>query len=349
MIYLDCTKIGKTGIGRYIQQLVKGLTDVFDFFVGDRTKLCELVADEKIISVDEFNRNVKLHLSESDVIHFPGNTMKALNGIEKINCKKIVTIHDTTPLIINVYSKKKTETWRQEAAKAIECADLIITDSNNSRQDLIKYFEVEIERIKVVYLYASSFFGAINQEKKMLIKHKYNVSENSQVYFVSGTMAKNKNIYRELIAIRLSKRYKKCTVLITNKSKKIKLLFAILGMKKNLRLLGTVSDEELNEIYNIADVFLYCSLYEGFGLPPLEAMRCHTSVIASNLSCIPEILGETVCYVNPYSIKEIKNAINILSDSSSKNKELSNKGFEHSEKYSMKKFVEDTKNAILSI
>ncbi len=115
------------------------------------------------------------------------------------------------------------------------------------------------------------------------------------------------------------------------------------GLKQNLILItGFVDEQKLDNLYKNASLFVFPSLYEGFGLPPLEAMKRGVPVIASNLTCIPEILGEAALYFNPLNIDDMAEKIKTALINRELREGLINKGFERVKKYSWQQMAEET-------
>ncbi len=120
-------------------------------------------------------------------------------------------------------------------------------------------------------------------------------------------------------------------------------------LEENVILTGSVSDAELSVLMSEADIFVYPSLYEGFGLPPLEAMACSTPVIASNVSSLPEVIGDAGVLIDPYIIEDIVSAmVNVLEDEGLRTK-LVEKGKERVKLFSWKKAAKESLDAYLSI
>jgi glycosyltransferase involved in cell wall biosynthesis len=111
--------------------------------------------------------------------------------------------------------------------------------------------------------------------------------------------------------------------------------------KEFITYLGYISDEELAAVYNKASCFVYPSFYEGFGLPPLEAMACGTPVVCSNVSSLPEVGGDAVVYCDPYSVEDIKNKIELVLLDEGLQKELSLKGLEQAQKFTWEKSAQE--------
>jgi glycosyltransferase involved in cell wall biosynthesis len=106
---------------------------------------------------------------------------------------------------------------------------------------------------------------------------------------------------------------------------------------KNIEFKSNIDDEKLIELYNQAKIFLFPSLYEGFGLPPLEAMACGTPVITSNISSMPEVCQDAAIYTNPHSIEDIKNKLEMLIDDEALQKQMREKGLLHVKEFTWEK------------
>lgn len=244
-----------------------------------------------------------------DVVHFPAYTGSFVNiG------KNVVTIHD----LINKVNPK----WlsRRELILidlpiqiAIKKATKIIAVSENTKKDIMKYYKVEDGKIFVTLEAADSSFGPNNDLSSIeWIKNEYAI--NTDFILFVGVLFKRRNIDRLLEAFSFLKR---------NANIKHKLVIA--GLKKkyfnldkhinkyNLNAdviyIGHIKQADLPLLYNAASFFVYPSLYEGFGLPVLEAMSCGKAVITSNVSSLPEIIGDAGLLINPYKTEELYGAI----------------------------------------
>jgi glycosyltransferase involved in cell wall biosynthesis len=191
-------------------------------------------------------------------------------------------------------------------------AEKIIVSSQNTKNDLTKYYKVNPEKIFVVYL---------GVEKPGIVKN-----ENSRKYILYlGSGHKRKNLDN----------LKKAYEILKNKYN-IKHELILAGINKEL------NGQEKWELLKDADIFIYPSLYEGFGFPPLEAQSFGVPVVASNTGSLPEILGDSALLVNPYNPEEIAEMIyKIISDQNLKNY-LINKGFENVKRFNWKNCVEQT-------
>jgi glycosyltransferase involved in cell wall biosynthesis len=184
----------------------------------------------------------------------------------------------------------------------IAFADKIIAISNTTKQDLIDIYKIPESKIEVIYLAASEKFKPLKEKEIFQIKEKYNLFKPFVLYV--GTIEPRKNIPTLLHA------FSKCL----KKVRDVELILAgglgwnydevfntvkILNISDKVRFLGYIPDEDLPAIYNAAKVFVFPSYYEGFGLPPLEAMQCGTPVITSNVSSLPEVVGKDGMMIDP--------------------------------------------------
>ena len=255
-----------------------------------------------IIDVLEFEfllktMSIKLKI---DMLHTPYLCSPLLHG----NCfKHIVTVHDVIPMVFRKYRGsylRQIYLWCAE--RQINRADLIITDSVHSQTDIHKYLGIDKDRIKVITIAADPVFDITIEEKRMHeIKDKYTLPD-SFIFYIGGfDFRKNVKVLLEAYAEARKKGTKEMLVLAGKFNPSMKQLTQ--GLVENIseiasdlhiqdfvRIIGAIPQEDLPYLYKMARLFVYPSLYEGFGLPPLEAMACGTPVLASNRSSIPEII-----------------------------------------------------------
>ncbi len=344
MIYLDATRVCGGGIGRYIQELIK-TCKCYDGFIGKIEELSEFCDKRRIIEKEDFCSNPQKYINSKTIIHFPANDMEDLKEITHIQCHRVLTIHDVIPLVIKETSSRKRERWYQRVKSAADLAELIITVSDCSKKDISEYLDVDEKKITVIYNGISQQFYPLNKLIKERIKDdsKYKI-------MCTGSFLIHKNFWRCLLAFRFCENYKKSQLLVIKKNKRIyRCIFGVLGMGKKIRLIGGISDEKLNEYYNFADILLFPSLYEGFGMPPLEAMACGTPVICSRSSSLPEIAGDAAYFVNPRDVKDIISAINRIENDEDIRKRLISEGFNKAKEYSWIHTGEKTEECICKL
>lgn len=262
--------------------------------------------------------------------------------------KLIVTIHDIIPLSFpQYYSESYLEACRRGLALASRKASLIITDSYCSKNAIKEMANINDEKVRVIPLAVDELFRPITDREKILaILEKYGLG-NKYILFVGGTNT-TKNLDRlmeafSLIRENLQNEYKLVLVgrkeneyeRISQQAKELKLENAII-------LTEHISEEELPYIYNGAELFVFPSLCEGFGLPPLEAMACGVPVITSNVSSLPEVVGDAAVLVDPYNVEEIAETIKEVLQDHALRDILSKKGLERAKNFSWEKTAQQT-------
>ncbi|WP_226064480.1 glycosyltransferase family 4 protein [Kaistella polysaccharea] len=226
--------------------------------------------------------------------------------------KKIVTIHDLIFFRFPQYYSffdRKVHFWKFK--KAAEKADLIIAISEQTKRDIIHFLKVPEEKIRVVYQGCHHAFKEIQSEDFLIkIKEKYNLPE--RFILNVGTIEARKNLLNIVKAIDGTGIP---LVVIGKKTKYFNKVEKVLKKNKlenQVQFLENVSMEELAAIYKLADIFVYPSFFEGFGIPVIESLFSGTVVITSNLSCLPEAGGENSAYINPHNFEDIKAKIIFL-------------------------------------
>jgi len=248
-----------------------------------------------------------------DVLHMPANVISLFSP-----CPTVVTILDTTAL----QTPKSFTFWYRNYARifiplAAKYAAMILTISEHSKRDIVKQLKVAPDKVFVTYPAASPRFQPVSEREISGIRQKYNLT--SFILTVS-TLEPRKNIVRLLQAFGLlRKRGASCQLVHAGPQgwlfKEILAEAERLELQDSVRFLGRVPIDDLVGLYNAASVFVYPSLYEGFGLPVLEAMACGCPVVASNTSSLPEVVGEAGMMVDPYDVRHLADTIQqILED-----------------------------------
>ncbi len=233
----------------------------------------------------------------------------------------IVTIHDLTHLIFPQFLPNKFAyiyanfmIWF-----ATKGAEKIITVSENTKKDIIEKFKVKPEKIEVIYNGVGEEFVEKEKSKIEYLYSKFNIPRDKKILMYVGNLKPHKNLETLLEAFSKIEDKEKCCLLLVGKAfEKYNILEekeTKLNIKENVIHTGIVSQEELVDLYNLADLFVFPSLYEGFGIPILEALACGTPVICSNTSSMPEVGGNVVEYINPYDVEEIKDKIQCVFES----------------------------------
>jgi glycosyltransferase involved in cell wall biosynthesis len=301
-----------------------------------------------------FTRGKKLP-KDINLVHYPYFEPFFLTLPVFSKYRKIVTVHDLTPLVFPDHFKsglKGNLKWQIQKL-ALKNADAIIADSESSKKDIIKHVDINPTKIKVVYLAAGEEFARIQNSESRIqnLRKKYQLPEKFVLYV--GDVTWNKNLPRLIEAVKkinvplvmVGNALVQTDVDMSNPWNKDfnKVLKLVDGDKRIIRL-GFVSKEELVLLYNIAAVFAMPSIYEGFGLPLLEAMSCECPVVTSKGGSIPEIAGEASRYVDAYDIDSIAAGISEVFNSKSLQQELSKKGLVQAKKFTWRKTARETVN-----
>ncbi|MEI7817413.1 MAG: glycosyltransferase family 1 protein, partial [Desulfuromonadales bacterium] len=213
-------------------------------------------------------------------------------------CPVVVTLHDLIPIKHPETEKFAAQVyWRLQIPIAAKRSNFIITDSEYARQEIIDDFKIEPERIKATMLgFNPAMLEQRNAEEGRTILNSYGLPDGYILYV--GTIQPRKNIDSLIEAYALLRKDNKETpklVIVGRKGWLYDRLFnriMELGLAEEVLFTGFVPDEELPFIYDSALVFAYLSLFEGFGLPPLEAMACGVPVVVSNTTSLPEVVGD---------------------------------------------------------
>lgn len=348
-----------TGIGNYVYNLINELSkiDKEDIYLINYEKNNLFPELNKIIIKNPFEKFPKkpfyfwhLYLNyylnkkklDLDIIHSPEN---ASLFVKLTNQKKIITVYDVISLYFpKTFTKITVFRYKLLFSKTIKTSDKIITVSHHTKQDIMKYFKIPEDKIKVIYEAANGNYKPLKEDEVNKIRQKYNLNYPFILYV--GTLEPRKNIPTLLKAYyKLKKQGIKHKLVITGKRGwKYKSIFETiekLNLQKDVIFTGYVPDEDLPGLYNAADLFVYPSLYEGFGLPPLEAMACGTPVITSNTSSLPEVVGDAGIMVNPYNVDELANAMYEVLTNDGLREELSKKGLERAKLFSWKKCAKE--------
>lgn len=287
-----------------------------------------------------------------DIFHVPQNGI-GLN--ENISCKKLVTIHDLIPYIMpETVGKGYLIKFLKEVPRVIDLCDGIITVSEWSKKDILKFFPIDESKVFVTPLAADSKYKPLNKEFcKKFIASIYHINKPFILYI--GGFSARKNV-KSLISA-FSKIYKdfNCDydlVIVGEKKDEAQLLNKFsnnLELASKIIFTGFAPEEHLPLLYNACEAFVYPSIYEGFGLPPLEAMSCGAPVITSNLSSIPEVVKEAGILINPYDENELMEAILKLLNNDGLKKEYSERGLKRSKDFSWHITAEKTLQAYKTV
>ena len=329
------------GIGRFSYEILKELCDKnphikFDF-----------IFDRPFSNRFLFNKNVTGHILRPQTRHpflwyywfekrlpkllqkIKPDVFLSLDGFIPISSeiKKISVIHDINfehyPENLPFFHRKFYQFFFPKYAKK---ANTIITVSNYSKQDIIKTYGIKKEKIHVIYNGVGKSFSPINETEKVKVKKK--ISSGFNYFIFIGSIHKRKNITNLLKAFDIYKKntQSKTKLLIVGKkrwwSKEMKKTYQKNNFKNDILFTGYLKEDMLPKVLASATGLCFPSLFEGFGLPIVEAMKCGVPVITSNTSSMPEICGEAGIKIDPEKVHEIANAINKIENDENLRKKM---------------------------
>lgn len=322
------------GVGFYLENLKRSLLKYFP--------------DNEYIfftNKDNINENI-------DIIHYPYFEPFFLTLPFFKKYKTVVTVHDLTPILFPQHfpaGLKGNIKWQIQKFN-LHKTDAIITDSFTSQKDITGILKIEKKQVNIAYLAAAEEFKKLENDKwRQKLLNKFNLPEKFILYV--GDITWNKNIPALIEAIKEIN----LTLVLVGKAiadnnfdktnpwnKDLNIVHQMTEGDKRFIKLGFVSSKDLVELYNAATVFVFPSIYEGFGLPVVEAMQSGCPVVLSKEGCMKEIGGDAVYYINPFDAHDIANGIGEVFYSSKLQKKLSEKGIEQAKKFTWKKTAEDT-------
>ena len=285
--------------------------------------------------------------SKNDVHVFFENAIPDL----RVRGKVIGVIHDIMTLRIPGYKGSTSQIFEQRIRAMIDRCDMIVTVSEFSKQDIVDYFKADPEKIAVINggIITTEFEAPIDDERVNRLRGKYNLPDKYILHFGSCLLQKNvEGLVKaySLLPENLRSEYK---LLITNPSEEVRQCVRDNNMSSHVLFLNNIPDEDRAGIYKLASVFVWPSFYEGFGVPPLEAMAAGVPVVASNAASMPEILCDAAYYVSPHDTQEIAHATYIVLTDENLRRELTAKGYENLKRFSFDESARMWHDIILSL
>lgn len=259
--------------------------------------------------------------------------------------KKVITVHDISSLIYPTFNIRGYIAWKLFGKQTLKKVDKIIAVSENSKRDISRYLKIPEDKIRVIYNGKDERFEPLNRREIDGFREKYNLNFPFILYV--GVLQPRKNIPTLIKAYYKLKKFgiKHKLVISGKKGWRYEEIFKTAGklnLQNDVIFTGYILLEELPKLYNAADLFVFPSLYEGFGLPPLEAMACGTPVITSNRGALPEVVGDAGIMVDHYDVDGLAKAmLKVLSDDGLR-QDMSGKGLERAKMFSWEKCAKET-------
>jgi glycosyltransferase involved in cell wall biosynthesis len=331
-IGIDARKLHDFGIGTYIRNLLRQLSRLdrdTEFVVfcreEDRESLASLGGNFRPVietagnySISEQVRiPIAIKREGVTLFHAPHYVLPPL-----VPCRSVVTIHDCIHLMFPQYLPSRIALGyaRTSIALAARRATRVLTVSESSKRDILRFVDTDPDKIDVIYNAFDERFGVEPREEDVVrVRERYQLHDEFVLY--AGNVKPHKNLERLIEAFdRVRKRgldRLKLVMIGDEISKYAALRRAVHRhqLHKYVRFLGYLPEETLAVMYRLAGVFVFPSLYEGFGLPPLEAMASGTPVVTSNVSSLPEVAAGAAVLVDPYDPDAIADGIErVLTD-----------------------------------
>jgi glycosyltransferase involved in cell wall biosynthesis len=355
-IGIDARKLHDFGIGTYIRNLLRQLARLdrdTQFIVLSRpldsVALGSLGANFRIVPANAGNYSIAEQLKVPLVLkreavtlfHAPHYVLPPL-----VPCRSVVTIHDCIHLMFPQYLPNRFAfTYaRASIVFAARRATRVLTVSESSKRDILRFVDLPPEKIDVIYNAYDERFGIEPCDEDVIrVRERYQLHDQFVLY--AGNVKPHKNLGRLIEAFHLVRQrgldHLKLVLIGDEISKYAALRRAVHRhqLHKYVRFLGYLPQETLAVMYRLAAVFAFASLYEGFGLPPLEAMASGTPVVTSNLSSLPEVTGNAAVLVDPYDPRAIADGIySVLTDDSLR-RSLRAKGLARARQFSWEQSV----------
>lgn len=272
--------------------------------------------------------NTFLRLKTYDICLFTGTILP------KLRTPSVMVVYDLIPLSFpQFFHTRLSSYYRIMFPLCIRRADTVIAISNCTKRDILKKVSVDEGKIHVIYPGISEYFRIMEDHSQInLIKSKYNTGKNYILF--TATIEPRKNLVGLIKAFNLLCKGGNAThklVVVGRRGWRYEEVFKTVdgldsAVKNRIVFTGSISDNDLLCLYNGADVFVYPSFYEGFGLPPLEAMACGCPVVVSNAASLPEACGDAAYYIDPHNVNSIAEGINKVITDEGLKQELIQKG-----------------------
>lgn len=350
------TKQSEHGIARHVKELILNL---FELNKDQKYFFYLLINEDSFFNDSKLPKNFKFILMKNEVFslksqlelffilrkykpnlfHSPHFIVPLLNNIPLI-----ATIHDMNHLALgNNYSFIKRLYYQFFLRYKLQRAKAIITVSHFSKLEIIKYFKILANKIHVFYNGVNSSFKPLccfSQHQISAVIKKYNLPE--RYIFALGNSKPHKNLAKVIESYALGN-YSVPLLILSNSQEQITTLAKHFNCENKVISLCYVQEDDFPIIYGLSKLFIYISLYEGFGLPPLEAAACGIPTVVSNTTSLPEVMGKATFYVDPTNTSEIQKAIqSCLLEANPEVQDVVTNGLLLSKKYSWREMTKET-------
>jgi glycosyltransferase involved in cell wall biosynthesis len=355
-VAIDIRKLHDYGIGTYVRNLVGQLAkrDGNDRYVlicgrddagyvrglGDRFEPLVEGAGNYTLA-EQFSIPVALRRARVDLFHAPHYVVSPLTS-----CPTVVTIHDCIHLRFPQYLPNRAAHLYAKGMMRLAArrAQRILTVSQASKDDILRYLKVPASKVEVIYNALDERLATPPAEADITrVRERYQLRSSFVLY--AGNIKPHKNVDRliEAFAILRKGRRDDIKLLIIgdeiSKYPNLRRLVHRYQLHQHVRFFGFVPDETLAVLYRLAAVFVFPSLFEGFGLPPLEAMASGTPVVTSNVSSLPEVVGDAAVLIDPMNASAIADAMRRVLDDPALRADLIRRGCQRVKAFSWERSV----------
>jgi glycosyltransferase involved in cell wall biosynthesis len=355
-IGIDARKLHDFGIGTYIRNLVRHLARL-----DQRAEYVVLCRAEDRDGIEALGENFRAVVESSPtysvaeqvtiplalrregvtLFHAPHYVLPPL-----VRCRSVVTIHDCIHLMFPQYLPNRMAlTYARTSIRlAAHRATRVMTVSESSKRDILRFVDLQPEKIDVIYNAYDERFGVEPCEEDVVrVRERYQLHDEFVLY--AGNVKPHKNLERLIDAFHLVRKrgleHLKLVMIGDEISRYSSLRRAVHRhqLHKYVRFLGYLPEATLAVMYRLAGVFVFPSLYEGFGLPPLEAMASGTPVVTSNVSSLPEVAGDAAVLIDPYDPASIAGGIEQVLTNETLRHDLRQKGLARARQFSWEQSV----------
>lgn len=332
-----------TGIGRYTLELITNLkkidTENSYYLLVNPEFSGDLVRYSNVIPI--FVKSTPFSLREQievphvlktyqiDIFHSPFYTRPL-----GLPCKTVMTIHDLIHLrMAREYSLAKQLYFRYYVRYMARHCDVVVTDSRHSANDIISLLGISANKVRMVYP-GVTVKQIVATQSLNSVRSKYRLRDPYILYVGSNKPHKNVQLLLDAFVQFRNQGYQHRLV-VTGEERNFSISDRLRSLIQSdeLVFIPNIDEEDLPYVYSQASVFVFPSLYEGFGLPPLEAMSYGIPVLSSSASCLPEVLGEAAAMFDPSSVEELVTQLITLVDNSVLRRQMVQRGQENSKKY----------------
>ena len=357
-IAIDIRRMTEFGVGTYIRNVVRTLARLDReskyFLIGSPAKVAEfgpLPANFHTVALSAADNTLRGYVDfraivrrlECDLVHIP-HMFWMPRGL---GCPYVLTVHD---LLEHMYGSRDFSSLRRSlhfylTRRVLRGAARVLAVSQFTKNEIQKLLTIPDERIEVVYNAIDERFlhGHASEADRQLIAQRYQVNYPFLLY--AGAIRPHKNVVRIIEAFSALKselakegRFADLKLIIIgddlSSHPRLRRTVVSGGVQNDVRFLGFVPIEVLRIFYDVAKVFVFPSLYEGFGLPPLEAMAHGTPVVTSNTSSLPEVVGNAALLVNPENVFEIRRALQRALLDTEVRERMKQRGYEQAQRFS---------------